>query len=75
MPTGDEPSSVVLLVEGREVALGRLCHGDPLVVVETVARLHLAAKRRGWSLVVRGADPELRCFFDAVGLVELLDDD
>lgn len=71
-----EPETVEELLDGVDgvlapvgAAAGR--HPD-LAVVDALARLHLAAKHLGWSLLVRNPPTELRELLDLVGLGELI---
>jgi len=41
-------------------------------VVDSLARLQLAAKRLGWSIRVRNPDDELRALLEFAGLAEVL---
>ncbi|GAA2784587.1 STAS domain-containing protein [Streptomyces showdoensis] len=59
-----EPTDVVCELDG----LGRADLG----VVDALARLRLAARRRGHRLTFRGAGPELRSVLELVGLGGLL---
>ncbi|MFJ9827489.1 STAS domain-containing protein [Streptomyces sp. NPDC101160] len=59
-----EPAVVVCDVGGLDRA--------GLAAVDAVARLRLAARRRGHRLEFRGAGPELRGVLDLVGLGDLL---
>ena len=59
-----EPAVVVCDVGGLERA--------DLRVVDALARVRLAARRRGHRLVFTGAGPELRGVLDLVGLGDLL---
>jgi ABC-type transporter Mla MlaB component len=43
-----------------------------VVTVDALARLHLAARRHGWRLVVRGAGPDLLRLVRLLGLADLL---
>lgn len=51
--------------------VGGLARAD-LAAVDALARLRLAARRRGHRLTFRGAGPELRGVLDLVGLGHLL---
>ncbi len=73
--TGDGPSAVVLVVS-REVEVP-IWRGDvpapaDLAVVDSLARLQLAARRRGWSIRLQNPGPPLRQLLDLVGLAGLL---
>jgi hypothetical protein len=71
VPTDGDGTVLVVSIEGRELALGDLADDDPFVALEVVARLHLAAKRRGAEVRVRTANPALLSLLDAVGLAHL----
>lgn len=64
---------VVLRGDGREVALCRVADLGPadLATVDALARLQLVARRRGWSIGLRGRSEELRRLRDLLGLVGL----
>jgi hypothetical protein len=75
MATADDSRTRVILVsaDGTEVEVGRLPERDPdLAQVDALARLQLAARRRGWTLRVRGATDELRGLLELVGLAGVL---
>ncbi|MFK0254294.1 hypothetical protein [Streptomyces sp. NPDC090445] len=55
-----------------ECDVGALAGPPGLAAVETLARLQLAARRRGRALAVTGAGPELRALLGLVGLGQLL---
>ncbi len=72
--TGEQSSAVVLvLAGGAEVPIWR---GDPpqadLAVVDSLARLQLAARRRGWRIRLQNPDQPLRQLLELVGLGALL---
>jgi hypothetical protein len=71
---GDESTAVVLLRAGDvEMVVGRVAGLRPdLVLVEAVARLQLAARRLGCSILLRHPCPEVRELFDLVGLADLV---
>jgi hypothetical protein len=76
VPGSIVPASTVLveLVDGAQcVAVWPLAGvRRDLAVVDTLARLQLAARRLGWSIQVRNADAELRALLEFVGLTEVL---
>lgn len=43
-----------------------------LAVVDVLARLQLALRREGWTLVLRDAEPDLRGLIDLAGLADVL---
>ena len=66
---------IALIAEcGAEVAVWRADDLDraDLAVVDALARLHLAARRRGCSIRLRGAGEELCGLLGVVGLVGVL---
>jgi hypothetical protein len=49
------------------------CDGRPaLALVDELARLHLAARRLGWSIRVRDAEPALTEMIELAGLSDVL---
>src|SRR5690606_5840811 len=71
---GDGSRAVVLVLgDGAEVTLwhvdGR--RAPDLTLVDAVARLHLAARRRGWSVRARNPCPDLLARPDPAGLAGL----
>ncbi|MGH9154854.1 MAG: STAS domain-containing protein [Acidimicrobiales bacterium] len=75
MFSGDGSGGVVMLVDGDvQVAIWRLdglaC--PDLLVVDTLARLQLTAKRMGWSIRLHNTSEELRGLLDLVGLADVL---
>lgn len=73
--TGRTPATVVVVVidDGREIAVGRLeAPRADLTLVDAVLRLQLAARRRGWSMRVRGVPDELRALLEFAGLAGVL---
>ena len=71
---GEQSSAVVLVLAGGvEVPIWR---GDPpradLAVVDCLARLQLAARRRGWSVRLRNPGQQLLQLVELVGLTGLL---
>ncbi|MFI8961240.1 STAS domain-containing protein [Streptomyces sp. NPDC053493] len=75
-PAPDDVGRLCALLEAAEPGLvvcevGGLARAD-LAAVDALARLRLAARRRGHRLVFRGAGPELRGILDLVGLGDLL---
>ena len=69
---------VVLLADGAVLPIYRFDarqRPPDLALVERLARLHVAARRRGWSVVVRGGTPEhLRELVELLGLSDVLGD-
>jgi hypothetical protein len=72
VPTGGDGTNLVVSIDGRDVALGELCDADPFVAVEAVARLCVAAKRRGLEVRVRTTNPVLVQLLDAAGLAHVV---
>jgi hypothetical protein len=69
---GDEATLVVVVLDGDiEVTLTSTDRRPDLALVEKLARLHLAARRLGASVVLRDPCPRLRELLELVGLVEL----
>jgi hypothetical protein len=66
--------AVVLLVDGNvETVIGRVVALRPdLALVDTLARLQLIARRRGGSVLVRDASPDLRQLLHLVGLADVV---
>lgn len=58
-PARDRPATVLVVVEdGTELPVGRLEAGRAdLAIVDLLARLALAAQRRGWRIRIDGALP------------------
>ncbi len=73
MGSGDA-TVVAIVVDGVEVAIGSL-GGRPvdLDLVDALARLHLAARRAGGSLVLRRPSPALCQLLDLVGLAGVIE--
>jgi hypothetical protein len=71
---GDGSSTTVVVVAGDvEVAVWRLEVRTPdLSVVDAAARLHVAARRLGWSISVRDPGEELCRLLDLVGLADVV---
>lgn len=70
----DEGPCLVVMVdaEGAEVVVGRVAtHTVDLVLVEALARLQLAARRRGCSIGLRHPSQAVCQLLDLVGLTEL----
>lgn len=68
------PATVMVVTDdGTERVLGRLdtCRAD-VSSLETLARLALAARRRGWSLRIDDAPPALRDLAALCGLDRVL---
>ncbi|MDQ1492576.1 MAG: hypothetical protein QOJ23_5090 [Actinomycetota bacterium] len=65
---------VVLAVGGTEVARWPLAGSarPDLAVIDSLARLALAARRLGGAIGLRGAGPELLALIDFVGLDDVL---
>ena len=74
MDTTDGATTVLLIVHGDvEVVLGKVVGPRPdLVLVDSLARLELAARRLGCSIRLRDPCAELRELLELVGLSELL---
>lgn len=75
MPDADESrTSVLEVVDAHtEAVLCRLeVDRTDLALVEALARLQLAARRRGTRVRVRGAEPELLALLELVGLGDVL---
>ncbi|MFJ9808468.1 STAS domain-containing protein [Streptomyces sp. NPDC101158] len=75
-PAPDDVGRICALLDAAEPCLvlceiGGLGRAD-LAVVDALARVRLAARRRGHRLEFRGAAPELRGVLELVGLGELL---
>jgi len=68
--TGDIPATIaVVRDDGSQMVVGRIDARSPdLVLVDALARLQLAARRRGWTLQIRDAPDELRAFHEFLGL-------
>lgn len=76
-PAPDELGRLCALLDAAEPTdvvceLGDLGRRADLGVVDALARLRLAARRRGHRLTFRGAGPELRSVLDLAGLGGLL---
>ena len=71
-PEGD--AIVVLAVGGTEMASWALAGSTrpDLAVIDSLARLALAARRLGGGITVRGAGPELLALIDFVGLDDVV---
>jgi anti-anti-sigma regulatory factor len=70
----DRPATVVVVVdEETELVLGRLdVHRADGAALDVLARLQLAARRRGWSLRIDDAPPALRELAAFCGLGDVL---
>jgi hypothetical protein len=70
----DRPATLVVVVdEATELVLGRLDARAPrLELIDLLARLELATRRRGWTLRIRDAPPELRGLIELIGLAGVL---
>jgi hypothetical protein len=70
----DSSTTLVVVVEdGTELVVGRVdgTRAD-LALVDVLARMHLAACRRGWSLRIDGAPPALCALLQLAGLAGVL---
>jgi hypothetical protein len=65
--------AVVVLAESVEVTFTRTDRLPDLAMVDQLARLQLAARRLGWSVVLRNPCPRLCELLDLVGLAELFE--
>jgi hypothetical protein len=64
---------VVVVDDGMELVVGHMGPEPPdLACVNRVARLQLAARRCGWSLVVRDPHPGLGGLLALVGLADVI---
>jgi hypothetical protein len=64
---------VVVVDDGTELVVGHMGPQRPdLTCVNRIARLQLAARRCGWSLVVRDPHPALGGLLELVGLGALV---
>jgi hypothetical protein len=72
--TGDIPTTVVIVHDdGTELAAGRVDTRTPdLALVDSLARLQLAARRHGWAIRVKDASEELCALLEFVGLAGVL---
>ena len=75
MAGGGGPGTIVQIVDGdttvatwRLPGRGRLDLG----LVDALARLHLAARRQGWTVNLAEVDPELDALLGFTGLAEVL---
>lgn len=63
------PTTVVVLADGDEHVVGWVDRAPDLEFVDTLMRLALTARRRGWTVHVRGeAVEELRALLELLGL-------
>jgi hypothetical protein len=70
---GDNHTTVVLVVEdGSEVILDVDARRADLALVDALMRLQLTARRRGWTVALRGATTDLRDLLALVGLADVL---
>lgn len=73
---GDDDARTVLVVVDGDVVVARWRVEDParpdLSMMETMARLHLAARRLGLRIRLDRPSVELRQLIDLVGLADLL---
>ena len=76
MPGAGSRARIVLIDGDAEIGLGRVVgvRAD-LALVDALARLELAARRRGCVLRLREPCAELRAVLELAGLSELLIDD
>lgn len=74
MPADGEHAIVVVVGDGREVAIARVADlGRPdLAAIDAIARLQLAARRQGWEVRLSGTCRELGELLDLAGLAEVL---
>jgi hypothetical protein len=74
VPEGQNHAVVVLVRDGREVATWPLVLAVPLDlgVVDELARLQLAARRRGCSIRLRDASDDLLGLLHLCGLATML---
>jgi hypothetical protein len=65
---------VVLLSGETVLAMWDIeCEGRPaLALVDELARLHLAARRLGWSIALRDTDADLAGVIELAGLSDVL---
>lgn len=72
MAAHEEHAIVVVLGDGREVAIARVAElGRPdLSAVDAIARLQLAVRRQGWKIRLTGTCGELGELLDLAGLSE-----
>jgi hypothetical protein len=72
--TGDIPTTVVVVIhDGSETVVGRVdARTLDLALVDALARLQLAALRRGCRLQLRDAPEELCALLELVGLAGVL---
>lgn len=71
---GENHTTVVLVVDdGREVVVDRLDGRRPdLALVDSLLRLQLAARRRGWRVALRDPGADLRALLELTGLTDVL---
>src|SRR3954463_13494051 len=70
-PDRDPPGMATLVVvvdDGTELVVGRMADRPDLGCVNALARLQLAARRCGWSLVGRDPHPNLGGLLELCGL-------
>lgn len=69
----DNPITVLAVLNGQlEVAVAQLDASAPdLQLVDTLMRIRLAFRRRGWTMRLRGVPDELRGLLELVGLADL----
>src|SRR3954452_24537172 len=71
MPTPSDQRMATLVVvvdDGTELIVGRMADRPDLRCIDALARLQLAARRCGWTLVVRDPHPNLAGLLDLCGL-------
>ena len=74
---GARPTPVIVARIGpAEIIVGPITNGRcDLELIDTLARMHLAAVRLGGAIRVRDACPKLSGLLDLVGLADLLVED
>ncbi|MDO8210862.1 STAS domain-containing protein [Conexibacter sp. CPCC 206217] len=70
----DKRTTIVMVVEGGiEVVVARVdASGPDLALVDTLMRLRLEARRRGWRLELRDAPAQLFALLRLVGLADAM---
>ena len=63
---------VVVVDDGTELVVGHMADRPDLACVNALARLQLATRRCGWSLVVRDPHPNLGGLLQLVGLAGVI---
>jgi hypothetical protein len=72
---GNGASTMVVILDGEvEVAAWRVRGSVPpdLSVIDALARLHVVARRLGWTIALRCPSPQLRALLDLAGLVDVV---